>query len=242
MSILIPDWTLPDGVHACSTLRTGGVSEAPWDTFNLALHVGDENANVMQNRQRLRQLAKLPSAPFWLNQVHGTTVQKLPSCTLNSCADASWTETAATVCVVMTADCLPVLFCRYDGKQVAAAHAGWRGLHAGVLEQTLSHFSSPLNLVKAWLGPAIGPNAYEVGKEVRDVFLQQDPQTASYFQPQGDRYLVNLAGLAARRLQKAGVTDITFSNCCTFSDQSRFFSYRRQSVTGRMASLIWINR
>ena len=239
-SILIPDWSLPNGVQACCTLRAGGLSEAPWDSFNLALHVGDDEEKVRQNRQRLVQLAKLPAEPFWLRQVHGTTVMTIPSQTPDNCADASWTETVGAVCVVMTADCLPVLFCRLDGKQVAAAHAGWRGLHAGVLEQTIAQFSGPPHLIKAWLGPAIGPTAFEVGKEVRDAFIQQDRQTSSYFKPQGNRYLAHLAGLATSRLQTAGITDITNSNCCTYRDQSRFFSYRRESITGRMASLIWM--
>ena len=240
MSIFTPDWPLPNGVRAASTLRTGGVSEAPWDSFNLALHVGDDQAKVTQNRQQLIQLAELPAEPCWLQQVHGTNVKKIPSCMLDNCADASWTATAGTVCAVMTADCLPVLFCRLDGKQVAAAHAGWRGLQAGVLEQTIAQFDGPAQLIKAWLGPAIGPSAFEVGEEVRTAFIQQDRGATRYFKPHGERYLANLAGLAARRLHNAGITDITHSNCCTYREHSRFFSYRREGITGRMASLIWI--
>lgn len=239
MSILIPDWSLPASVQACSTLRAGGMSHPPWDSFNLALHVGDEEEKVRQNRRRLMQLAKLPAEPVWLQQVHGSTVRKIPSPTLNNCADASWTETVGVVCVVLTADCLPVLFCRLDGKQVAAAHAGWRGLHAGILEQTIAQFSGPPRLIKAWLGPAIGPTAFEVGKEVRDTFIQQNRQASRYFKPHGARYLADLAGLAACRLHTAGITDITHSNCCTYREHSRFFSYRRESITGRMANLIW---
>lgn len=241
MDWITPDWPAPARIKAVSTTRAGGVSKAPFDSLNLGDHVGDDTAIVNANRECLAKTMAMPSAPAWLNQIHGTEVVTLP---LSSAqvpdADASFTKTKGEVCVVMTADCLPVLFCNEEGTQVAAAHAGWRGLVNGVLEQSLSHFDDN-SQVMAWLGPAIGPDAFEVGGEVREQFIAQDAGAVIAFKPHGDRWLADIYQLATRRLRSAGVTQIYGGEFCTVSEPSRFFSYRRESVTGRQASCIWID-
>lgn len=238
--LIIPDWPAPAGVRACSTLRHGGVSLAPWHSLNLGNHVGDSEDHVNLNRQRLVELAQLPAMPQWLNQVHGQDVARLPHSKAIPDADAAITREAGVVCAVMTADCLPVLFCSYDGSEVAAAHAGWRGLCQGVLEQTLAQFHCPRDEIHAWLGPAIGPQAFEVGAEVRAAFMAQDVRADAAFSPVGEKYFADIWLLARQRLQAAGVHSISGEQRCTWHENDDFFSFRRDRITGRMATLIWL--
>jgi YfiH family protein len=238
---IVPDWPAPSQVRALSSTRSGGVSGGVYASLNLGTHVGDETGLVTQNRLLLQQQAQLPAEPAWLNQVHGTDVLELSTWQGDLVnADAAVSRQAGQVCVVMTADCLPVLFCDQQGRQVAAAHAGWRGLVDGVLEQTLATFAEPAQVL-VWLGPAIGPNAFEVGAEVRAAFLAKDAAANRAFVPQGQgKYLADLYLLARMRLQAAGVKAIYGGDFCTYRDQKRFFSYRRDGQTGRQASLIWL--
>ncbi|MGR4051148.1 purine nucleoside phosphorylase YfiH [Kosakonia cowanii] len=239
--LIVPDWPLPKGVAACSSTRIGGVSQPPYDALNLGAHCGDNSEHVEENRARLFAAAGLPSKPVWLEQVHGTAVLKLDGGPYASKrADASYSNTPGTVCAVMTADCLPVLFCNRDGSEVAAAHAGWRGLCAGVLEETIACFADKPGNVLAWLGPAIGPEAFEVGPEVREAFMAHDAAAESAFRPQGEKYFADIYQLARQRLASVGVEHIYGGEHCTFSQQSDFFSYRRDKTTGRMASFIWL--
>lgn len=241
MSLIIPDWPVPSRVRACSTVRYGGTSTAPWKSLNLGSHVGDLSSHVESNRQRLVELAGLPAMPQWLDQVHTTDIVRLPhSVQAIPRADACITNQAGVVCAVMTADCLPVLFCSADGTEVAAAHAGWRGLCDGVLENTLAQFRSSPNQIHAWLGPAIGPNAFEVGAEVRSAFMAKAPQAAAAFRPVGNKFYADIVLLAYQRLQAAGVQSVSAVKRCTFSEPDNFFSFRRDGVTGRMATLIWL--
>lgn len=240
-SLILPKWPAPEGVLACSTTRQGGVSTSPWDSFNLGAHVGDAPESVAANRHRLVDWAKLPQMPQWLDQVHGTDVCRLPEQDQAiPRADAAYTRTKGTVCAVMTADCLPVLFCSADGKEVAAAHAGWRGLCAGVLENTLAAFQAPPEEIYAWLGPAIGPQAFEVGAEVRRAFAEQDSRAEEAFRPVGAKYFADIWLLARQRLMAAGVSAISGETRCTYSESNDFFSFRREGATGRMATLIWL--
>lgn len=240
-ALITPEWPVPAQVTACSTLRRGGVSQPPFDSLNLGLHVGDSPSDVARNRAILATSAGFPDRPFWLNQVHGTTVAVLDNTTPPGPeADAVYTCTPGKVCAIMTADCLPVLFCTRDGREVAGAHAGWRGLCAGVLESTLACFSAAPPEIMAWLGPAIGPQQFEVGAEVREAFVSHSQQAASAFIARGDKYLADIYGLARQRLEQQGVTAIYGGTECTVSEPARFFSYRRDVRTGRMASFIWI--
>ncbi len=241
-SLILPDWDAPAIVRACVTTRLGGVSSMPYASLNLGAHVGDDPAAVTANRQKLMTMLALDAEPLWLNQVHGDGVVDVASAA--GCdADASVSHAPGGVCVVMTADCLPVLFCSHRGDEVAAAHAGWRGLAAGVLESTLSRMLTDNPDIMAWLGPAIGPTAFEVGDEVREVFLADDPESESAFVAnRPGHWLADIYRLARLRLTRAGVTRIGGGNECTYTDSRRFFSYRRDGVTGRMASLIWIQQ
>lgn len=249
MPWLIPHWPgLPDNVGVLSTTRLGGVSPAPYDDgaggggLNLGDHVGDQPQHVSRNRAIL--CAGLPSEPVWLSQVHGTAVvdvaavppQQVPE------ADASLSATPGKACLVMTADCLPVLFCDAGGKTVAAAHAGWRGLAAGVLQNTVAAMrAAGAGALSAWMGPAIGPEQFEVGEDVRTAFLQQGAPDA--FLPvagKPGKYLADIYALARHVLEQAGVRQVHGGEFCTVSDPARFYSYRRDGVTGRQASVIWI--
>ncbi|WP_409310189.1 purine nucleoside phosphorylase YfiH [Pectobacterium sp. B1J-3] len=239
--LIYPDWPLPETVRACSTTRHGGVSLPPYGTLNLGGHVGDAPENVVLNRQILVDSAELPSAPYWLDQIHGTDVIRIGETLPHSVqGDAAYTNRSGQVCAVMTADCLPVLFCSIAGDEVAAAHAGWRGLSHGVLETTLANFQAKPSHIMAWLGPAIGPDTFEVGPEVREIFLQHDMRAVSAFRPNGEKFFADIYQLARLRLQSCGVTQIFGGNFCTVSEPQKFFSYRRDGVTGRMASLIWL--
>ena len=235
---LIPDWPAPAHVRALQTLRTGGCSPAPWASFNLGDHVGDEPARVAANRAELRR--QLPAEPLWLQQVHGTVVVDAAQAPQVTTADASFANEPDQVCAVMTADCLPVLFCDRAGTVVAAAHAGWRGLLDGILECTIAALPVVPGELLAWLGPAIGPERFEVGGEVRAAFVAHDAQAAGAFRPHGDKWWADIYSLARQRLQAAGVTNIHGGGQCTVSDAERYFSYRRDGVTGRMATLIWL--
>lgn len=238
---IIPDWPAPMTVRAVSTTRQGGVSRPPYASLNLANHVGDDPAHVAENRRRLRVLADLPAEPAWLEQVHGTAVVAAEIVLRPVAADAVLTREPGRPCVVMTADCLPVLFCDRAGSVVAAAHAGWRGLAGGVLGATVARLATPPQQLLAWLGPAIGPQAFEVGDEVRAAFLALNAANAESFQPSpAGRWLADLYGLARRQLRDLGVTAVYGGDCCTFSEPERFFSYRRENRTGRMATLIWL--
>lgn len=232
-----PDWPAPVNVHARVTTRSGGASTGPWQGLNLATHVGDDPAHVELNRAWLR--AQLPGEPLWLEQVHGTDCVVAESSVAGCRADASVSFEPWQICAVLTADCLPVLFCTQDGQCVAAAHAGWRGLLAGVLENTVRAMRAPPEQIIAWFGPAIGPQKFEVGAEVRTAFLAQDAQAAAAFAVCGDKWLADIYALARQRLQRMGVVGIHGGDQCTVSDAERFYSYRRDGATGRMATLIW---
>ena len=244
--LIVPSWPAPAGVHALQAKRNGGYSLAPYDSLNFGSHVKDNPMHVAQNRQLLSQF--LPSEPVWLNQVHGIAVIDATHTNSVPDADASFTISKNVVCVTMTADCLPVLLCDKAGSVVAAVHAGWRGLCDGVLEASVYEVCraaqiKPADLM-AWLGPAIGPNVFEVGAEVRAQFVEKDNNAASAFKPQNDKFLANIYLLATQRLNNAGITHIYGGghneDFCTFSDEARFFSYRRDGDTGRMATLIWL--
>lgn len=241
---LRPQWPAPDCVRSLISTRAGGVSTGPFASLNLGRHVGDEAAAVAENRRRLR--VALPHEPFWLNQVHGADVVRLgPGTDLQvvHTADAAVTALKDRPCAVMVADCLPVLFCDESGTCVAAAHAGWRGLAGGVLEATVAAMPVRPGRLLAYLGPAIGPDAFEVGAEVRDAFTSRHPAALAAFRPRADRpekYLADIFALARLRLAAAGVDRIYGGSECTFSSPDRYFSYRRDGKTGRMAALIWL--
>jgi len=237
-ALITPDWPAPAHIKAISTTRTGGVSAAPFAALNLGDHVGDDMAFVNANRALLRQ--HLPAEPLWLKQVHGRFVADAGCATANTEADAAVAHSKNVVCAIMTADCLPVLFCDRAGTAVGAAHAGWRGLADGVLEATVAAMRVEADEILAWFGPAIGPTAFEVGSEVRATFIQHDPQHASAFAPHGEKWLCDLYLLARQRLNRIGVTAIYGGDRCTHSEPEHFFSYRRDGQTGRMASLIWM--
>jgi YfiH family protein len=241
MQNLTAGWPAPARVRTLVTTRDGGVSLAPYASLNLGQHVGDDPAAVAENRARLR--ACLPAEPFWLNQVHGIGVQE--ACAdapdVPPDADAGFTRQPGVVCAVMTADCLPVLLTDRSGSVVAAAHAGWRGLCNGIIEATIARMAVPANDILAWLGPAIGPDAFEVGPEVRAAFMAHGPTAASAFAaiPDG-KYLADIYLLARQRLNACGVTEVHGGDACTVTERERYFSYRRDGRTGRMASLIWL--
>jgi len=232
---ICPDWPAPKQVTAFTTTRVGGVSEGPWSSFNLGNRCGDDPSRVKQNRSLLR--AALPAPVQWLQQVHGTTVvQPTGKIKQEPEGDAMVTFEAGRVCAVLTADCLPVMFCNRSGNRVGAAHAGWRGLADGVLEATVSAMDEDPAELMAWLGPAIGPQAYEVGSDVAQAFAEEFPLG---FAVRGDRFLMDIYALARLKLEAAGVGSVYGGGFCTLTDADRFFSYRRDAVTGRMASVVW---
>lgn len=239
---LKPDWPAPEHVQAVCTTRSGGVSIAPFDTLNLGDHVGDNPTAVAQNRQLVTELLALPSSPFWLQQVHGVKVAQQNVDNLGCPADASVSFKTKEVCVVMTADCLPVLFCDRAGTRVAAAHAGWRGLCDGVLEETVRALGCEPTEILAWLGPAIGPQAFEVGDEVRAAFMAHHQQAVAAFKPLSEgKWLADIYELGRQRLAAMGVMAVYGGDLCTYTQQDLFFSFRRDGQTGRMASLIWLS-
>ncbi|CAK0751571.1 polyphenol oxidase YfiH [Gammaproteobacteria bacterium] len=237
-----PNWPAPRQVRALTTTRRGGVSRGSYSGLNLATHVGDDPAAVAHNRQLLRTALALHVEPCWLEQAHG--IHAVDACieSITSCpADASYAHSPGAICAVLTADCLPVLFCDHAGTCVAAAHAGWRGLLAGVLERTVTMLGVAPGELMAWLGPAIGPQTFEVGEEVKTAFFDADAGAALAFQPSPrGRWFADLYQLARRRLTLLGVGAVHGGDLCTFSDSQRFYSYRREATCGRMASLIWL--
>lgn len=237
--MILANWPAPRRVRAVMTTRIGGASLAPWASLNLGDHVGDDAAHVAANRARLR--AQLPAEPDWLKQVHSARVVEL-GCDTDREADAAVVRAPGHVCAVLTADCLPVLLCDRAGSVVAAAHAGWRGLAGGVLEATVAAMRVPPAEILAWMGAAIGPQAFEVGDEVRTRFVALHDGAATAFVPHGPgKWMADIYALARIHLAAAGVKAVHGGGRCTFSEADTFFSYRRDGVTGRMASLIWID-
>jgi YfiH family protein len=231
------DWQVSDAVTGGCTCRSGGVSTGPYTSLNLGAHVDDDPAHVAENRRRFVEACGLPAAPAWLTQVHGAEVAVEPA--IGDVADAALSRTPGTVCAVMVADCLPVLLATADGSEVAAAHAGWRGLAAGVLERTVRAFESPPQALHAWLGPAISRDAFEVGDEVRAAFLAGDTGAADCFRVNArGRWQADLYALARRRLLATGVTNVTGGGLCTAGSRDLFFSYRRDGQCGRMACFV----
>jgi YfiH family protein len=239
---ITPTWPAPKNIHAYTTLRHGGLSEKPYDCFNLAQHVGDQPEHVQANRQLLKKELNLLIEPIWLQQTHSTIAVKATPENREMEADASYTNQAHHTCVVLTADCLPLLVCNRDGTHIAAIHAGWRGLLNGVIESTLHALSLPPEELLVWLGPAIGPAHYETGDEVREQFIHQHPNAINAFSPSpNNRWLADLYALARLRLYHFGITAIYGGELCTYAD-NRFYSYRRDGgKTGRIATLIWIS-
>lgn len=237
---IIPQWPAPKHIKAYSTTRNGGMSVGRYASFNLGLHVGDKDAMVLYNRTHLQQLCHIPSEPKWLQQVHSDIAIDAAQITANTAADASYTSKFNTVCVIMTADCLPILITNQKGSEIAAIHAGWRGLAAGIVENTLKQLNSPPQDLMAWIGPGIGPQHYEVGSDVYQHFASSPRDVSPAFLPHEDKWLANMPKLAEQRLLAAGVQQIYHSNECTYSQPSKYFSYRREGITGRMATLIWI--
>lgn len=234
-------WHIPQGVNIAFSTRKGGASKAPYASLNLGLHVGDNKVDVMLNRASIEKSLSLPQSPAWLDQVHSIDVIEADNKNLHT-ADGSFTAVKQQVCAVMTADCLPVLLCDKQGKEVAAVHAGWRGLCDGIIEVALTKLTAENSQVIAYLGPAIGPTVFEVGSEVRDLFIALHSEASTFFKPShsAGKYLADLQGLATLRLMLAGVDEIYQSNTCTYINDSDYFSYRRDGITGRMASFIWL--
>jgi len=245
------DWislTMPGGARVVVTTRTGGDSLPPYDGFNLALHVGDAAASVLVNRRHLQQRLALPQQPAWLEQVHGIDVVDAARVDPGSpapLADASWTRARGVACVVMTADCLPVVLAARDGSVAGVAHAGWKGLCNGVIEALAARMAVPGEAMTAWLGPCIGPAGYETGGEVRAAFMARDARAAEGFRPvtRADGtpgYLCDLYTLARQRLAALGVAEVAGGTHCTYTEGARFYSFRRQPRTGRFATLVWL--
>ncbi|OOZ36935.1 peptidoglycan editing factor PgeF [Solemya velesiana gill symbiont] len=241
VELIYPDWPAPESVRAAVTTRQGGYSKAPYGSMNLGDHVGDDPDAVRRNREHLKQVLDLPSEPLWMKQVHGCGVAQCGVDGIGTSADASVASTPGQVCAVLTADCLPVLLCNRQGNWIAAVHAGWRGLVAGVLEAALEHFDQPGNEIMAWLGPAIGPESFEVGEEVREAFVSRDHRAESAFVTgRPGHWLADIYALARLRLEREKLGYIGGGQGCTVTKSDRYFSYRRDGVTGRMASMIWI--
>lgn len=244
MKFIYPNWPVPKHIHALTTTRSGGISAASYDSFNMAMHVHDAVAAVRHNRAQLRREAALPSDPRWLMQAHSIKVINLDISADEGSQeyDACYSQQARVVCAVLTADCLPILLCAPDSGELAAIHAGWRGLCDGIIENTLHLFKCNPAIIFAWLGPAIGPKSFVVGTAVKEAFKATFPAAEQAFQPlahQPQHYYADLYQLARQRLTHGGVNAIYGGNYCTFSDSFRFYSYRRDGETGRMATLIW---
>lgn len=241
MELIAANWPAPKNITAFTTTRNGGVSKAPYDTFNLAAHADDNVEHVLENRKRLRENFKLPNEPAWLQQTHSNIAVYIDDDFKKCEADASYTDQKNQVCVVMTADCLPILITNKQGTEIAAIHAGWQGLAKGIIEATIKKLKSDPNDLMAWLGPAIGPNVFEVGADVHELFINHDVKAESGFTPFAkDKWLMNIYHLGTQRLNDVGVTQIYGGDYCTYSEPEKFFSYRREKVTGRMVSLIYI--
>lgn len=259
MEIVTPDWPAPVTVRTAISTRTGGLSTKPWDSLNLAFHVGDDPQRVTKNWGQLTKQLELPPSPQLLNQVHGTELVEARYDGVIPTADGCFSHAPRQVCTVMTADCLPILLCNIEGTEVAAIHAGWRGLAAGIVDQAMSCFSSPPNQLMAYLGPAISQKYFEVGAEVKQAFLANSFHQNSASKVRSstskvnncflrserskgvEKWMADLYGLARIALNEAGVEQIYGGDFCTYEEAHRFYSYRRDDQTGRMASLIWIS-
>ncbi|MFA0348626.1 MULTISPECIES: peptidoglycan editing factor PgeF [Vibrio] len=245
MSMIIPNWNAPKNVKAFASTRFDGFSTGAYQGLNLGTHVGDDTSLVENNRAWLKQHANMPAAPVWLHQTHSTDVVTVLHPTADILdADGAFTTAKDVVCSAMTADCLPVILTDTKGTQVAAVHAGWRGLAGGILENAVAKFSNlgSENKIIAWLGPAIGKQAFEVGDDVLEAFVSFDSQAKLAFEAKAEpgKWLANMSQLATQRLNKVGVTSVTDSNLCTFADADAFYSYRRDGITGRQATFIWL--
>ena len=259
IELIAPEWDAPTNIGAVMTTRRGGVSAAPWDSLNTGVHVGDSPAAVLENRVRVRKEGRLPSEPVWLEQVHGTSVVELDAANIPRTAnaeqlmesrrpraDAAVTRQPGVVCAIQVADCMPVLFAARDGSVVGAAHAGWRGLASGVLGATVAAMGSEPEGIIAWLGPAIGRENFEVGDDVMAAFVdtaasdQRTQTLAAFMRKANGKWLCDLDAIARLRLSAIGVTQVVGSGLCTVADAQRFYSYRRDGQTGRMAALIWL--
>ncbi len=245
LEFIYPDWPAPAHVKALTTTRNGGFSVGPYASFNLSNLVGDEPGSVRRNRALLREVLKLPSDPIWLTQVHGSRVIDAFDAAPGGEADGCVTGTPGVVCAVLTADCMPIFICDRRSTRIGILHGGWRGLATGLIEEGLRKIQLPTANLLAWLGPAIGPSAYEVGDEVRQAFLRQDREFAGAFTPvpnrQG-RWLADLYHIARRRLRAQGVQEIYGGLRCTLRERNLFYSHRRDGTCGRMASLIWLDK
>lgn len=244
LEVITPTWPAPKKIKAYSTTRHGGVSQGAFASLNLGLTVGDDSEAVHRNRNTLIEKLNLPMEPCWLKQVHGVEAVAINKFTAQTkfCADAAYTCEPDVVCAVQTADCLPVLLCDVENSCVAVIHAGWRGLVRGVIEQTVKSLPVPATRLLAWLGPAIGPKAFEVGADVYNAFVELDAQAATAFNPISfEKWLANIYLLAKQRLYSLGITAIYGGDYCTYENSETFFSHRRdKGVTGRMATLIWL--
>ncbi len=241
LKLIQPDWPAPAHVTAFSTTRLGGLSCAPFDSLNLGDHVDDDLHHVNGNRQNLTEQAHLPNSPLWLTQTHSTTVISAKHWQEKIIADGITSHDVNQVCSVLTADCLPILICDKQGQQVAAVHAGWRGLTNGIIDNAIQQFTCMPQDILVWLGPAIGPDHFEVGQDVYDAFVTRSPQASSAFSMIGhEHYLADIYALARQNLCRLGVENVYGGQYCTVCDPMHFFSYRRDGITGRMASLIWI--
>ena len=236
-NFIIPNWNAPANVHAVMTTRNGGVSKLPYDSFNFATHVDDDLENVLENRRLLKTELALPTEPFWLEQIHSNIVVEASNDLILPKADASFSNNKDVVCVVMTADCLPVLRCSKDGTKIAAIHAGWRGLESGIISNTVAALKTKELIV--WLGAAIGAECFEVGDDVREAFLKKNADYSTAFKARKNGWLADIYQLARIELAHLGIKEIYGGVFCTMTDTERFYSYRREKQTGRMATLIW---
>jgi len=243
IELIRPDWDAPARISAYCTTRVGGVSEKPFDRLNLAEHVGDLESAVTANRRILTQQLSLANQPCWLNQTHSIDVETIIDADeYNANVDAAITRQNNTIAVIMTADCLPILLCNHEGTEIAAIHAGWRGLADGIVQAVLGKMKSRAGELQAWIGPAISQNRFEVGGEVYQIFTDQQAEYKTRFTAnRPGHWLCDLPGIAADLLKLSGLYAIKQSGLCSFEDEARFYSYRRENITGRMASLIWIN-
>ncbi len=240
LDLITPDWPAPPTVRAVFTTRSGGVSAPPYDSLNLGAGIGDSSQAVTENRRRLHEALQLPAEPVWLEQVHGTRVVNLDQDEGNLRADAVVARSEGAVCAIRVADCMPVLFASRDGAVIGAAHAGWRGLSGGVLESTVAAMGVAPSTLMAWMGPAISARCFEVGEDVWNAFVNRDPSAATAFVPNPrGRWQCDLYALARDRLARLGIEQVFGGGWCTFTQQDRFFSFRRDGPCGRMAALVW---
>lgn len=241
LEFIKPEWTMPDHIQAYTSTRKGGISPSPYDSLNIANHVDDSSENVKKNRLTLASHLELPADPLWLQQTHSTEVINSQDWYEGIEADAIYCNQSHHVCAIMTADCLPLLVCNESGTEIAAIHAGWRGLADGIIEKTIDRFKDSSDKLHVWLGPAIGPEKFEVGQDVFEAFIQHsDTAEVAFQQTDDNHYLADIYQLARLRLRQLGIVNLFGGNICTVTETSRFFSYRRDGETGRMVSLIWI--